>query len=126
MEGVNIEKLTVENNLMLKALCRELHVNSVNNSPRIKGEELLEKVKDLTEAGYSKSQIASMLGVSKETVALKRRMYKERDKRLAEEQAEIENLSNETGIPIPCFDQAIEFDISLPDGETEETEFYYW
>ena len=71
----------LENNRMLKMVCAELglKVKDVKLTKRIKGEDLLNKIDELTKQGYSKKQIAGILGVSEATVGVKRAAIKARE-----------------------------------------------
>ena len=65
-------RLLLENNLMLKALCNRLGVNPETYTivgTKSKGSQLKAKVAELTKLGYSKSEICNMLACSPSTVA---------------------------------------------------------
>lgn len=92
-----LKYVILENNRMLKMVCAELglKVRDVKLTKRIKGEDLLNKIDELTKQGYSKKQIAGILGVSEGTVGVKRAAIKARENQAAIEAACIIGLDDE-------------------------------
>lgn len=78
----DIGNLVVENNLMLKLICEKLKINEALYNKRGRdtiGVSLEDKVRELTDMGFSKKEIANTLNISVSTVARCRRHNKYED-----------------------------------------------
>lgn len=105
-------RILLENNLMLKAICNRLGIDPevytlAGTKPT--GRSVKGKISELTKLGYSKADIAGMLGCSQSTVA----KYRSKIKAEEAEDAFYAELENQDKVKFD--DELVDLDLKEPD-----------